>query len=275
LGVLLQTWNESVNFTREPLIETIISPKDGFKLLVRSSKAGAGEEYIVDAVEVVSFGKAFFFRSLERPKSFLVPASDYEVLEVKETRVALKNVSHERTIKIGGGREGPVRQREQQPSRDEESSVEESLSEGEPTPAEPRSERRRDRRRHRRRRQSEEQDWSRGHEQQQREVEQKSAPFTEGSEGQEEVKTSTPLFGNLIPPPPTLISETLGRLKNKEASEGLSPEPSQEEPLNKQQEDSESDSSPLNRVHAVEESSTFTSTYFSPLPDKNNFNPFF
>ncbi len=264
-----------MNFTREPLIETIISPKDGFKLLVRSSKAGAGEEYIVDAVEVVSFGKAFFFRSLERPKSFLVPASDYEVLEVKETRVALKNVSHERTIKIGGGREGPVRQREQQPSRDEESSVEESLSEGEPTPAEPRSERRRDRRRHRRRRQSEEQDWSRGHEQQQREVEQKSAPFTEGSEGQEEVKTSTPLFGNLIPPPPTLISETLGRLKNKEASEGLSPEPSQEEPLNKQQEDSESDSSPLNRVHAVEESSTFTSTYFSPLPDKNNFNPFF
>ncbi len=89
-----------MNFTREPIIETIISPREGCKLLVRSSKSGGpAEEYYVDAVEVVSFGRAFFFRSMERPKAFLVPASDYEVLEVKEARVALKNVSHERQHK--------------------------------------------------------------------------------------------------------------------------------------------------------------------------------
>ena len=74
-----------MNFTREPIIETIISPKDGYKLLVRNSKGENFEEHYVDAVEVVSFGRAFFFRSMERPKAFLVPVSDYEILEVKDT----------------------------------------------------------------------------------------------------------------------------------------------------------------------------------------------
>ena len=104
-----------VNFTREPIIETIITPKDGYKLVVRNSKGGNQEEFSVDAVEVVSFGHSFFFRSLEKPRSFLVPASDYEVLEVKETRVVLKNVGPERAIKIGGGREAPVRQQPREP----------------------------------------------------------------------------------------------------------------------------------------------------------------
>ena len=62
-----------MNFTREPIIETIISPKDGCKLLVRSSRGGeTAEEYYVDAIEVVSFGRAFFFRSMERPKPLLM-----------------------------------------------------------------------------------------------------------------------------------------------------------------------------------------------------------
>ena len=91
-----------MNFTREPIIETIISSKEGHKLLVRNSKGENFEEHYVDALEVVSFGRAFFFRSLERPKAFLVPVSDYEILEVKEARVALKNASHEKSIKIGG-----------------------------------------------------------------------------------------------------------------------------------------------------------------------------
>jgi hypothetical protein len=109
-----------VNFTREPIIETIISPKEGYKLLVRSSKGGGSEEYFVDAVEVVSFGRGFFFRSQERPKAFLVPVSDYEILEVKETRVALKNVSHERNIKIGGGREASLRHHHREPMHEKE-----------------------------------------------------------------------------------------------------------------------------------------------------------
>lgn len=49
-----------MNFTREPIIETIITPKDGYKLVVRNSKGDSQEEYHVDAVEVVSFGHSFF-----------------------------------------------------------------------------------------------------------------------------------------------------------------------------------------------------------------------
>lgn len=93
-----------MDFTREPIIETIITPREGCKLVVRNSKNSAQEEYFVDAVEVVSFGTSFFFRSLERPKSFLVPASEYEVLEAREARMVLKNVGSDRTVKIAGGK---------------------------------------------------------------------------------------------------------------------------------------------------------------------------
>ncbi|MDN3504782.1 MAG: hypothetical protein P0S95_04310 [Rhabdochlamydiaceae bacterium] len=93
-----------MNFTREPIIETIITPKDGFKLVVTNSK-GNGDEYSVDALEVVSFGDAIFYRSFEKPKAFLLPVSDFEVIEVRETRVALKNVSIDKTIKIAGGKD--------------------------------------------------------------------------------------------------------------------------------------------------------------------------
>lgn len=92
-----------MNFTREPIIETVITPREGCKLVIRSSKTN-GEDYFVDAVEVVCFGNALFFRSLERPKAFLLPVSDYEVLELKETRMVLKNISTEKSIKINGGK---------------------------------------------------------------------------------------------------------------------------------------------------------------------------
>ena len=93
-----------MNFTREPIIETIITSKDGFKLVVRNTK-GKNEEYSVDALEVVSFGQAIFFRSLEKPKSFLLPVTDFEVIEVRESKVMLKNASIDKTIKIAGGKD--------------------------------------------------------------------------------------------------------------------------------------------------------------------------
>lgn len=94
-----------MNFTREPIIETIITPKEGCRLVIRNSKVTGQEEYTVEAVEVVSFGKSFFFRSLDQSKSFLLPVSDYEVLEEKESRMVLKqHLSHEKSIKTGGGR---------------------------------------------------------------------------------------------------------------------------------------------------------------------------
>ena len=94
-----------MNFTRDPIIETVITPREGCKLVVRSSKGANQEDYFVDALEVVSFGHSFFFRSLERPKSFLVPVSDYEIFESKEPKLVLKNAPESRSIKIGGGRE--------------------------------------------------------------------------------------------------------------------------------------------------------------------------
>ena len=93
-----------MNYTREPIIESVITPKEGCKLVVRNSKGGALEEYFVESVEIVSFGHAIFFRSTERPKSFLVPVTDFEVIELKETKMVLKTANIERSIKIGGGK---------------------------------------------------------------------------------------------------------------------------------------------------------------------------
>ena len=103
-----------MNFTREPIIETIITPREGCRLVIRVQQTRLDEEFSVDAVEVVSFGQALFFRSLEKPSPFLVPVGDYEVVEVKESRVVLKNAQYERTIKIGGGREGSLRKDEEE-----------------------------------------------------------------------------------------------------------------------------------------------------------------
>ena len=44
-----------MNFTREPIIETIITPKEGCKLRLSSTKTEGQEEFTVDAVEIVSF----------------------------------------------------------------------------------------------------------------------------------------------------------------------------------------------------------------------------
>ncbi len=126
---------EPVIFTREPVIETIITAKEGSKLVVRNSKGVGQEEYFVDAVEVISFGHAVFFRSLERPKCFVVPISDYEVLEVRETRIVLKKGVVEKGVKIGGWRESSADIRES--SSDEES---DEIEESQEEPAEERDE---------------------------------------------------------------------------------------------------------------------------------------
>ncbi len=279
------TWNEHVNFTREPIIETIVSPKEGFKLLIKNSKGGNAEEFYVDALEVVSFGRTFFFRSLESPKAFLLPTSDYEVLEVKETRVALKNASYEKNIKIGGGREAPIRQREAAlppPTKEGTEPTEESTA-AEPAIAESRLDKRRDRRRHRRRR-MDEGEWAErnpappgepsapaGHE--------KSSGLDEISANGTEPKGTIPVFTPLIPPPPTLISQTLSRYKGKDFFEDpYAAEEKKEEmlpPAEKKEEEPGTDSTPLHRVHAPEESAPLTTAYFSAGQDTDGFNLFF
>ena len=196
-----------MNFTREPIIETVITPREGCKLVVRSSKGTNQEDYFVDAVEVVSFGHSFFFRSLERPKSFLVPMSDYEILELKETRMVLKNIPSERSIKIGGGRETQIRTQVHE--------SEEAQPGEQPQMAQERLEKKRDRKRSRRRRmpgsmsQPHPEDISSAKEQQQ-----------PPAEGVEKAPSEAPpsFISKLFPPPPTLIKETLSRY-NKPSEE--------------------------------------------------------
>lgn len=212
-----------MHFTREPTIETIISPREeGYKLLVRNTKGEKAEEYYVDAVEVVSFGRAFFFRCQEKSKAFLVPTGDYEILKVREARIALKNVSHERSIKIGGGRENPRASAKETPTPEKElaSAVEEessSLEAVESTTEEARADKRRDRHRRRRRRHTDEQQ-----EQRSRRVDNSEKELGESKEeqkGTDEEKISSPM---LIPPPSILISETLlSRYKDKDLGQSL------------------------------------------------------
>ncbi|MDB6080877.1 MAG: hypothetical protein JWO53_149 [Chlamydiia bacterium] len=112
-----------MDFTREPIIETIITPREGYRLAVRSSKSLGQEEHFVESLEVVSFGNAFFFRSTERPKPFLVPVADYEVLEVREPRMMLKTQLPAGSVKIAGGRDASYKAAREEGSRREPRAV--------------------------------------------------------------------------------------------------------------------------------------------------------
>lgn len=94
-----------MNFTREPIIETIISAREGYKIAVKSTKFAEFKEFLVDAIEIVSFNGTLFYRSQEKPKPFLAPVSDFEVSEIKETRFVLKNASLDKSVKITSSKE--------------------------------------------------------------------------------------------------------------------------------------------------------------------------
>lgn len=189
-----------MNFTREPLIETVITSKDGYKLALRNSKGGGQEEFFVDAIEVISFGNTSFYRSLEKPKSFLVPVSDYEIIEVRETRMVLKSASVDRGIKIAGGRETAMK-----PSREEKVEEPAPIKEVEAAVEEQKVEKRRERRRTRKRR-------GKGEHHEEREGEAEVEEPPQKAEKKEVVAKSVEK-PSLIPPPSTLISETISRYK--------------------------------------------------------------
>jgi len=259
-----------VDFTREPIIETIVTPKDGFKLVVRSSKANTQEEYFVDAVEIVSFGQALFFRSLERPKCFLVPVCDYEVLEVRETRMVLKNAGLDRAIKIGGGREGGLKSVRDVERRDLSSKEEgigeeekEEIAEVESAPSREsatevkgdlKGERKRDRRRNYRKRKGvkEEGDEAKGKEEPVLQLEHDLVKIPAPVDlidlpGEVTAPVSPTLFSSLLQPPPTLISETINRYRENvmfrsaffvaEEEELYSPHEKTDELLNEEEDD--------------------------------------
>jgi hypothetical protein len=195
--------------------------REGCKLLVRNSKGGGQEEYLVDSIEVVSFGHSLFFRSQERPKSFLVPVSDYEVLELKEARMTLKNVTPDRSIKIGGGRDIPPPRppREPAPEADSYEQPPERV-----TPERPPMDRDRSRGKRRRgRRGSGRSDGPPMHERGPQPPAEGPFPYeapqgTAPSETGEPVKAPS-FISKLFPPPPTLIKDTISRYKTAETTE--------------------------------------------------------
>lgn len=225
-----------MDFTREPIIETIITPKEGYKLVVKNSRIENQEDYVVDAVEIVSFSGTPFFRSLERPRAFLLPVADFEVTEVRETRMVLKTPGSDRSIKIGGGREGgskPAREQEkneesskvQHDSKKEESSSASPVEGSEESHIDPRLEKKRDRRRQSRKRRGRDEPLKEGQGEPVVDVEGKvteRATFVEGTSSvKEDVPQMTPsMFSALLQPPPTLISETINRYRENDLFKG-------------------------------------------------------
>ena len=203
-----------MDYTREPIIETVITPKEGCKLVLRNTKGASQEEYFVDAVEVVTFGTTHFFRSLEKPKPFLIPTTDFEVLEVREPRMILKTSGIDRSIKISGGKEKPQKEHHPKETHQKESYKEPSeekrhedkkpeekkQEEKRQDDKEGSGERKRNRRSSRRRRDRDD------------DQEPKGESLVEGGE--------LPPPPKLIAPPPTLISETLSRYRDQEQFKG-------------------------------------------------------
>ncbi len=222
-----------MDFTREPIIETIITPKEGCKLVVRNSKNAGQEEYFVEAVEIVAFGHVHFFRSLERPKAFLVPVSDYEILEVREARMVLKNAGLDRSIKIGGGRDSNIKAA-REPEKGEQTQEEETqrkeeiessaLSTGQGT-TEVRIDKKRDRRRNFRKRRGRDEGPVDETEPKTPSLDEENIslepPAATKESALEESLTGTPtFFSNLLQPPPTLISETIERYRKNDLFKG-------------------------------------------------------
>lgn len=96
-------------FTREPVIETVITSREGYKLSVRNTKHFSQDPFIVEAIEVVSLGRICFFRNCDQSKPFMVPAGDYEVMEIRDAKINLKAIGLDRGIKIAGGREALIK----------------------------------------------------------------------------------------------------------------------------------------------------------------------
>lgn len=211
-----------MDFTREPIIETIVTPREGYKLVVRSSKAAGQEEFFVDSVEIVSFGHSLFFRSIERPRPFLVPVSDYEILEAREAKMVLKSTTSDRSIKIGGGKEAAPKihkEIEKESVSIDAQSKAEGVSDNVETH---RNEKKRERRRQYRKRRGgrEEGDKEEGADAAtEGQVAKESIvnDLTIGMEGEQVAPSVTStLFSSLLQPPPQLISETIGQYRGND-----------------------------------------------------------
>lgn len=217
-----------MDFTREPVVETVMTPKEGYRLALKNSKAPDEEEFFVEALEIVSFGSAVFYRANDRPKAFLVPVADYQVVEVREARISLKNATLEKTIKIGGGRASKEPKEseakvEVSPKGDKTEVSQEETNIPSPAPAEPKPEKngdkKRDRRRNlKRRRNREGGDANEGEMSTLVEVPPLEEEGVQIQPPTVEVGASvTPalILSSLLQPPPNLISDSISHYREK------------------------------------------------------------
>jgi hypothetical protein len=223
-----------VDYTREPIVETVITPKDGHRIAVRSSKNPGQEEFLVDALEVVTFGSSCFFRNSERPRAFMVPASDYEVLEVREAKLPLKAASLEGSVRLPSGPKSAPREPERRkplPKEPEPVPAPEvekplaptSVSEEPPVvPSEHRHERRSERRRGQRRRRGGREEIGaeepKGVSPKEAMVEEQ--PMQPKEEPASPKETPPPTVTTVLPPPQTLIRDDLERLRRNDQYKG-------------------------------------------------------
>jgi len=204
-----------VHFTREPIIESILSARDGYKLVLKSSKNPSSAEVSAEVLEIVSFSGAVFYRSQDRSKNFLLPATDYEVVEVKDARLVLKNISLEKSSKLQNPPKEHVHHEADLDGSEEALSSPSEDSEAPQVatsqPSNSRLERRRERRRNRRRRHNEE----RAQHEKVENTENTAAESSDVVQDTDESSQAPIPTINLIPPPTTLISQTLARYKDK------------------------------------------------------------
>lgn len=234
-----------MDFTRQPIIETVISPKEGHKLLIRNSKEANQEEYLVNAVEIVSFGSALFFRCLEsKPKAFLLPIADYDIVEVKETRMVLKNVSTDKPIKIGDNKP-PSKEGSPETSKEENKTESESKKSG--------------RKRHSRKRRSsksseksQEKEVNGSSESKATETEARKEMPRKVEENKHTIPATSSIVSVIFPPPPKIIGRKAPEESSEQTAKKVFPE-AIEEPANKEEASQVASSKNLPKLDEIKE----------------------
>lgn len=203
-------------FTRDPVIETVITSREGYKLSVRNTKHLSQDPFVVEAVEVISLGNTCFFRNCDHSKPFIVPAADYEVMEIRDTKINLKAVGLDRGIKIAGGREALIKLPKAAPvvTVDEVSSevVEETTAESPVHPRKEKKDRKGDKWKEKKkqcRRKSSKEASAVGLSAEVADDE--ATSWEESQEAIGEQKVVEPKKFSLLPPPPKLISEIISQ----------------------------------------------------------------
>lgn len=113
-----------MDFTRIPLLETILTAREGYVLHLHNCWREE-EHYTAAALQLVTIGGVLFYRAAEDPCLFLLPANAYRVTESKQPSLGLVYSKEQRRP-----RKGNTRKRRRQSTNDKEQPTEEKSSGG-------------------------------------------------------------------------------------------------------------------------------------------------